>query len=307
MPLTGTAPQKVQKVQKGNMSGLNVSLGYALAVVALSVTSRLLTRRLPLRSFSAEFLAALALVACWMEVQTLMEMGQWAGGFGPDVAFTLLFLTLVVHGAVSQGATGNPAVTATDFLTRDCTASSALLGFAGQFLGAFLAHHLTSYYWSLELTDMHMIRNMMSQECSPALRSSVLQGALTEGACALSFHLLYASLRHRTALLRVPLVAAVLTFLNYAARGYTSGFLNPSLAYALTFHCPGFTLVEYMTVYWFGPLAGMTLAAFLNLGHIPRLFARNLLYSQKTRFRVPKGKGPQGQAETKAPGEKKGA
>lgn len=35
--------------------------------------------------------------------------------------------------------------------------------------------------------------------------------------------------------------------------------------------------------------SGMTLALFLYMGHIPRIFARNLLYSQKTRFRVPKG------------------
>lgn len=34
---------------------------------------------------------------------------------------------------------------------------------------------------------------------------------------------------------------------------------------------------------------GMTLALFLYMGHIPRIFSRNLLYSQKTRFRVPKG------------------
>lgn len=32
----------------------------------------------------------------------------------------------------------------------------------------------------------------------------------------------------------------------------------------------------------------MTLAVLLYMGHIPRIFAKNLLYSQKTRFRVPK-------------------
>ncbi|XP_064188787.1 aquaporin 12 [Anguilla rostrata] len=289
------------------MSGLNVSLGFMLAVVVLGAAGRLLSRQLILQSFSAEFLASFMLVACWMEVQTLMEVGQWAGGFGPDVAFTILFLTLVVHGMVSQGATGNPTVTAMNFFTRDSVVSSTLFGIAGQFLGALLARLLTSYYWSLELTDMHMIRNLMSQECSPALRSSVMQGVFTEGVCALTFHLLYINLQHHTALLRVPLVAAALTFLNFAANGYTSGFLNPSLAYTLTFNCPGFTMVEYMTVYWLGPLVGMVLAVFLCLGHIPRLFARNLLYSKKARVRVPKGKGIQDQAEAKkGQGEKKG-
>lgn len=34
---------------------------------------------------------------------------------------------------------------------------------------------------------------------------------------------------------------------------------------------------------------GMALALLLYMGHIPRLFARNLFYLQKTRFKVPKG------------------
>lgn len=46
--------------------------------------------------------------------------------------------------------------------------------------------------------------------------------------------------------------------LSFAARGYTSAYMNPSLAYGLTFHCPGFTLTEYALVYWLGPLTGKT-------------------------------------------------
>ncbi|KAJ0065313.1 hypothetical protein NL108_007040, partial [Boleophthalmus pectinirostris] len=33
-------------------------------------------------------------------------------------------------------------------------------------------------------------------------------------------------------------------------RNYTSGFVNPSLAYGLTFHCPGFSYLQYALVYW---------------------------------------------------------
>ncbi|XP_036374118.1 aquaporin 12 [Megalops cyprinoides] len=289
------------------MSGLNVSLAYMLLVTVLSVSGGLLLRLQPLWSFSVEFPASFMLVASWLEVQTLMEVGQWAGGFGPDVNVTLLFLVLVIHGVISRGASGNPSVTLMRFLTCDATCVSALSGLAGQFLGTFLARLMATYYWSLELTDMHMIKNMMMRECSPALRVGVLQGVFTEGVCALTFHLLYLNLQRKAALLRVPFVAATLAFLSYAASGYTSGFINPSLAYALTFHCPGYTLFQYMTVYWLGPLAGMILALFLYLGNIPRIFTRNLLYSQKTRFRVPKGKSSQDQAEktVKPQGDKK--
>lgn len=45
-------------------------------------------------------------------------------------------------------------------------------------------------------------------------------------------------------------------FCHFPARGYTSAYINPSLAYGLTFHCPGFTLAQYALVYWLGPLTG---------------------------------------------------
>ncbi|MEQ2268012.1 hypothetical protein XENORESO_013840 [Xenotaenia resolanae] len=101
------------------------------------------------------------------------------------------------------------------------------------------------------------------------------------------------NLQRRSALIRVPLTAVLLTFFSHIARSYTSAFMNPSLAYGLTFHCPGFTFKEYAVVYWLSSLTGMMLALLLYMGHIPRLFAKNLLYVQKTRFRVPKGDKPE--------------
>lgn len=41
-----------------------------------------------------------------------------------------------------------------------------------------------------------------------------------------------------------------------AARSYTSAYVNPSLAYGLTFFCSGFTWAEYALVYWLGPFTG---------------------------------------------------
>ncbi|KAK6478439.1 aquaporin 12 isoform X1 [Huso huso] len=278
------------------MSGLNVSLGYFLAVLALSEVARRLLRRLSmLRGFSAELPASFMLVACWHELRTLMEVGAWAGGFGPDVSVTLLFLILVVHGICSQGASGNPTVTLQSFLLLKVSPWVAFSSLVGQFAGAALASALAIRYWILELTDMHMIQNMMSQDCSAALQVSVPQGAFAEGVCAFFYHLLALRLRHSTALFRVPLTALTITLLTCAASSYTTGLFNPALAFALTFHCSGYTLQEYATVYWLGPITGMTLALFLYQGHIPRLFSRNLLYSQKSRYRVPQAKTAQDQ------------
>ncbi|CAB1331876.1 unnamed protein product [Coregonus sp. 'balchen'] len=273
------------------MSELNVSLGYFLAVVAFGAAFRVLFRKWPCLSFAAEFPASFVLVAFWLEVQTIIEVGEWAGGLGSDVTLTIQFVVLLTHGVICAGATGNPSLTLMNFLLLETSALPTLLALAAQFLGAHLALLVAGYYWAMELNDMHIIKNLLLRECSTALRVSLVQGVFSECVSALIFYLIYLSLRCRSALIRVPLFAAVLTLLSHAASGYTSAFLNPSLAYGLTFYCPGFTFTAYSVVYWLGPIIGMTLALLLYMGHIPRIFAKNLLYSQKTHLQVPKGEG----------------
>ncbi|XP_049444361.1 aquaporin 12 [Epinephelus fuscoguttatus] len=271
------------------MSGLNASLGYFLAAVIFAASVRTLLKKWPRFGFILEFASSFMLVACWLEVQTIVEVGEWAGGLGPDVTLTILFVVLLTHGMICGAASGNPTLVVLKFLQLEANTLPTLLAVAAQFLGAHLALLAAVYYWSLELTDMHMIKNLMVRECSTSLLVSVLQGFFTECVCTLIFHLIHLNLRRRSALIRVPLIAVLLTFLSHTARGYTSAYMNPSLSYGLTFHCPGFTLTQYAVVYWLGPLTGMTLALLLYMGHVPRIFAKNLLYLQKTRFRVPKG------------------
>nr|BAN17354.1 aquaporin 12 [Oryzias dancena]BAP11298.1 aquaporin 12 [Oryzias dancena] len=271
------------------MSGLNASLGYFLAVVIFATLVRTLFNKWPRLHFMAEFASSFMLVACWLEVQTIVEVGEWAGGLGPDVTATMLLVVLLTHGVISGGASGNPSLAVQKFLQLEDSALSTLLTVAAQFLGSHAGLLAAGFYWRLELTDMHMIKNLMSSECTTSLQVPVLQGFSTECICAIVFHLLCLSLKRRSALIGLPLVALLRTLLSHSARRYTSAFMNPSLAYGLTFHCPGFTFTEYAVVYWLSSFTGMTLALLLYMGHIPRMFAKNLLYFQKTRFRVPKG------------------
>ncbi|KAK7126366.1 hypothetical protein R3I94_017750 [Phoxinus phoxinus] len=273
------------------MSGLNASLGYFLTIVGVSVVGRVILARSRLRwAFLTEFIAAFALAACRLEVDTIAEVGQWAGALGPDVAITMLFLSIMIHGIIMQGVSGNPSVTLMGILQKDVGAVAGVLSVAAQLLGACLALVVAGRYWEMELTDMHMIKNLMMSECSTSLRVSALQGVLAEALGAVTFHLVYLVLESRSQLLRIPILALLLTFIAYAGNNYTSGYVNPSLAYALTFTCPGHSFLAYSLVYWLGPLIGMSLALFLYVGNVPLLFSRNLLYSKKARFRVPKGK-----------------
>uniref|UniRef100_A0A4W4GEC3 Aquaporin n=1 Tax=Electrophorus electricus TaxID=8005 RepID=A0A4W4GEC3_ELEEL len=273
------------------MSVLNITLGYFIAIVAISACTRALVAwQWPKWSFLAEFIAAFSLAASRLEVQTISEVGQWAVGLGPEVTLTLLFLTITVHAVIMQGVSGNPSVTVMRFLQKDGEAVAVLLSLASQLAGAQLALLLAGWYWAMELTDMHMLKNLMAAECSTSLRVPLIQGATAEAVSALIFHLAHLSLEHRSQLLQIPSLTLLLTFLYYAGSNYTSAYVNPSLASALTFTCPGHTFLEYVLVYWLGPLIGMTLALLLYTGNIPALFTKNLLYSKKTRFRLPKGR-----------------
>lgn len=286
------------------MSDLNVTLANFLIVLGGSALLGLLLRRWHWRGLHwgalCELLSAFSLAASRMEVRTIEELGGWAGGLGPDVTFTILFVTLLAHALSWPDASGNPCVGLQHFLVGNGPSlARTLLMLLLQLAGATLGRMWAERYWALELTDMHMIKNLMGAECTPTLHVSILQGGATELVCALVFHLLLLCVQQRSVFIRAPLQAIALTFLAFIARSYSSGFVNPALAYAVTFHCPGHTLLQYGLVYSLGPLAGMLLAVFLYMGHIPKLFSKNLLYSSKSRFRVPKKKESAAQSKDK--------
>lgn len=211
------------------MAGLNASLGYFLAVVLFATSVRALLKKYPRLGFLVEFASSFMLVACRLEVQTIVEVGEWAGGLGPDVTATILFVVLLTHGVVCAGASGNPSLVVQKFLQMEANTLATLLALAAQFAGAHVGLLAALYYWRLELTDMHMIKNLMTSECSTSLMVPVLQGFFTEFACALVFHLIHLSLQHRSALIRVPLTAVLFTFLSHT--GKSGG--NPSVIRAL--------------------------------------------------------------------------
>uniref|UniRef100_A0A671N4F3 Aquaporin-12-like n=1 Tax=Sinocyclocheilus anshuiensis TaxID=1608454 RepID=A0A671N4F3_9TELE len=233
------------------MSGLNASLGYFLAIVGVSVVGRVLFARWTLLT---EFIAAFALAACRLEVDTIAEVGQWAGALGPDVAVTMLFISLAVHGVVMQGVSGNPSVTLMELLQKDVGAVSVVLSVAAQLFGAYAALLVAGKYWQMELTDMHMIKNLMMSECSTSLQVPPLQGVFAEALGALTFHLVYLVMKNRNVDVKY---FNILTNVSVTpGNNYTSGYVNPSLAYAMTFTCPGHTFLAYSLVYWLGPLIG---------------------------------------------------
>ncbi|XP_013807931.1 aquaporin-12-like [Apteryx mantelli] len=295
------------------MAGLNVSIAFLLLTVGICEVVRQLSKRLlSLGAYcclARELVGSLQLCAGCLELRMLMEIGLWGGGFGADVTLTLLFLLFVAHGASFDGASANLTVSLQEFLILDSGLAATAAKLLAQFIGMGIGQVITKYYWSWELTDFHLIQNLMSLECSSSLHTSLSHGVFVEGVCSFLFHLVILKFHHSRPMYRVPALAVTVTFLAYIAGPFTGAFFNPVLATAVTFHCSGSSLQEYIQVYWLGPLAGMLAALFLYQGNIPRLFQKNLLYSQKSKYRIPKARvahvsGDSGEQRWKKEGEK---
>ncbi|XP_049628850.1 aquaporin-12-like [Suncus etruscus] len=279
------------------MAGLNVSIAFFLATLALCEGVRKAAKALlPADAYSVarEVAGAAQLGACCLEMRALAEVGPWAGGVGPDLLLTLLFLLFLAHGATFDGAATNPTVTLQDWLLAEASLASAGLRVAAQALGLQVGCTLTRLFWACELSDLHVLQHLMAQHCSSALRTDPAHGTAVEAACACLFHLTLLSLRRSPQVCKVPAIALLVTVMAYTAGPFTSAFFNPALAAWVTFGCAGHSWLEHAQVYWLGPLAGMVLAVLLHHGHLPRLFQRNLLYPKKSKFRVPRMKPAQG-------------
>ncbi|NXP90651.1 AQ12B protein, partial [Passerina amoena] len=276
------------------MDGLNVSIAFFFLVFGLCQVLRWLSKKLLSPGthgcLAREFAGSFQLCMSCLELRMLMDIGPWGGGFGLDVVLTLLFLLSAVHSASLDGASANPTVSLQEFLLLESGLAATGAKLLAQGVGAGTGWAVTKLYWSWELTQLHFIQNLIAPECSSSIRASLPHAAFVEGSCSFLFHLILLRLRQSHPLYRVPVLAATVTFLTYTAGPYTGAFFNPALATATTFHCSGSSFWDYIQVYWLGPLAGMLAALLLLQGNIPRLFQKNLLYSQKSKYKVPKAK-----------------
>ncbi|NWI92109.1 AQP12 protein, partial [Pitta sordida] len=276
------------------MAALNVSLAFFFLVIGMCQALRWLSKRLlspaAYGCLARELAGSLQLCTSCLELRMLMDIGPWGGGFGLDVVLTLLFLLFALHGASFDGASANPAVSLQEFLLLESSLAATAAKLLAQGAGTGLGWALTKLFWSWELTQLHFIQNLISSECSSSIRASLPQAALVEGICSFLLHLVLLRAHQSHPLYRVPALAATVTFLTYTAGPFTGAFFNPALAAATTFQCSGNSFWDYVQVYWLGPLTGMFAALLLYQGNIPRLFQKNLLYSQKSKYKIPKAK-----------------
>ncbi|NXU52869.1 AQ12B protein, partial [Turnix velox] len=276
------------------MAGLNVSIVFFFLVVGACQGLRWLSKRLlspgAYVCLARELAGSLQLCMSCLELRMLLEIGPWGGGFGLDVVLTLFFLLFAAHGASFDGASANPTVSLQEFLLFESNFATTAVKLLAQSVGMGAGWAVTKIYWSWELTHFHLIQNLIASECSSSIRTPLFHAAFAEGTCAFFFHLVLLKLHQSHPIYRVPALALTATFLTYIAGPFTGAFFNPVLATVTTFYCSGSSFWDYIQVYWLGPLTGMLTALLLYQGNIPRLFQKNLFYSQKFKYKIPKAR-----------------
>ncbi|NXS95513.1 AQP12 protein, partial [Jacana jacana] len=292
------------------MAGLNVSITFLFLVVGVCQALRWLSKRClstgACGRLTGELTGSLQLCTSCLELRMLLEIGPWGGGFGPDVVLTLLFILFAVHGASLDGASANPTVSLQEFLLLESNLATTAANLLAQAAGTGTGWALTKLYWSWELTHFHLIQNLIASECSSSIHTPLHHAAFVEGACSFLFHLVLLKLCRSRPTCRVPVLAATVTFLTYTAGPFTGAFFNPALATVATFYCSGNSFWDYIQVYWLGPVAGMLAALLLYQGNIPRLFQKNLLYSQRSKYKIPKARVGTHVEENEPRGKRKG-
>ncbi|NXJ70790.1 AQP12 protein, partial [Rostratula benghalensis] len=292
------------------MAGLNVSIVFFFLVLGVCQALRWLSKRLLSTGAygrpAGELASSLQLCTSCLELRMLLEIGPWGGGFGPDVVLTLLFILFAVHGASFDGASANPTVSLQQFLLLESSLATTAANLLAQAVGMGTGWAVTKLYWSWELTHFHLIQNLIASECSSSIHTPLHHAAFVEGTCSFLFHLVLLKLCRSHPVYQVPGLAATVTFLTYTAGPFTGAFFNPALATVATFYCSGNSFWDYIQVYWLGPLAGMLAALLLYQGNIPRLFQKNLFYSQRSKYKVPKARVATHVEENEPRGKRKG-
>lgn len=204
------------------MAGLNVSIAFFLSIVALCEMTRKFCKRVfppkVYRFLATELACSFQLCACCLELKMLVEIGPWGGGFGPDVSFTLLFVLFWVHGVSFDGTFANPIVSLQEFLALDASFGATVAKILAQFVGMQAASAFTKQYWSWELTDFHVIQNLMIRDCQSTLNTSLFHGIFVEAICSFFFQLVVLRFQTSFPMYRAPITAVSVTILTYAGK-----------------------------------------------------------------------------------------
>lgn len=239
-----------------------VGITVVLCELLRSVTRRKVRPGLA-QDLLTEVVCTLQLSCCTREMilfGTLGNIQLW-------LALLLTYLLTVLHCMTTQGATCNPCGSVEHWLRALASGPHTLLMGAAQFVGAALSRVLMPNIWLLGLSPLHE----WDEGCKSPLHMPPWQGALVEMTCALSLYLALHFLPRVKSQYRPHVVAVTITAIVYVGGPLTGAVFNPALALAVVFLCQGNSFLQYVIVYWIGPVIGMAVSILILERCIPRL------------------------------------
>ncbi|XP_073517776.1 aquaporin-11 [Phyllobates terribilis] len=210
-----------------------------------------------------EVLSTLQLSCCTREMVVLGTLG----GIQPWLALSLTYLLTVLHCLTSQGASCNPCGSLEQWLRARTPGLHIMFRVGAQFVGAVLSQVLMPLIWLLRLSPLHE----RDEECKSPLTMTPWQGALVEMTCALSLFLALHFLPRVESQYRPHVVALTITTIVSVGGPLTGAVFNPALSFAVVFSCQGNSFLQYVTVYWIGPIIGMVASIVILERCIPKL------------------------------------
>ncbi|KAJ0062035.1 hypothetical protein NL108_014983 [Boleophthalmus pectinirostris] len=263
------------------MAAVLVSLAVVGAVVLGCEGARWAAGRyLPgaLWPYALEVACTLQLCWCALELKLLGESAE----LPLSARLTLLYVVTAVHVGTFRGA----SCSFIGPLERACRRKMSLGAAAGvacaQLAAALAAQPLATLVWSRGWSDTHARHRRFGYRCFDPLGGTLPEAAAVELACGFVAQAAVLHLHKLQPPLRVHALSAVITALVYAGGAVSGAVFNPVLAVSLQFSCSGHSYLEYMFVYWLGPILGVASCNLLFEIILPFLCGRSFV-TEETR------------------------
>lgn len=258
------------------MTDLYVSVAVLGAAVLISeATRRAASRLLPgaYWIYLVEAASTFQLCCCTHELKLLGESARLDLTIGLALTYTMT----VIHLITFREATCNPIAVLERVCRGTSSARRAVALIACQFGAAVCAQFFAVSVWSQSLSDVHVRHQRFGFRCFDPLGGTVLEAAAVELACAFVVQASVMYIHKVDEKLRVHFFAAVITALVCAGGSISGAVFNPVLAFSVQFPCSGHTYLEYIFVYWLGPLLGVTSCILLLEKIVPFLSGKSTM------------------------------
>lgn len=159
---------------------------------------------------------------------------------------------------INKNTSGNPVTTFKHFFVRRHGFARTLLHMTSQMLAGLVAYRYARQFWSLELSEEHGKQLRKDGNCVTDLSVPVFLGFFIELSATIVDTVVSRTTTKRFMFEHYEQFAKGIfsIWMTIMGLNLTGMYLNPANATARNFGCSGVTRLEFVLVYWLGPIVG---------------------------------------------------